>query len=56
MLNDSSLKSAEANVEPFKGVLQLSAVVGSLADIDRAVELARGIAGVKSVKNDMRLE
>ena len=56
VLNDSSLKSAEINVETFKGVVQLSGFVNSQADIDRAVEVARGVAGVKSVKNDMRLK
>ena len=56
VLNDSSLKSAKTKVEIFKGVLQLSGFVHSLADIDRAVEVARGVAGVESVKNDMRLE
>ncbi len=48
------LKSAEINVETFKGIVQLSGFVSSQANINRAVEVARGIRGVKSVKNDMR--
>ena len=56
VLNEPSLKSAEINVETFKGVVQLSGFVSSQADINKAVELARGISGVKSVKNDMRLK
>ncbi|MCD6664673.1 MAG: BON domain-containing protein [Hydrogenophaga sp.] len=56
IFNDASLKSAEINVETFKGVVQLSGFVNSEADINRAVSVARGIAGVKSVKNDMRLK
>jgi hyperosmotically inducible protein len=34
----------------------LTGFVNSQADINRAVELARSVKGVKSVKNDMRLK
>jgi hypothetical protein len=54
ILNDSTLKVNEINVETFKGVVQLSGFVRSQADIDKAVQVARGVSGVKSVKNDMR--
>jgi osmotically-inducible protein OsmY len=53
---EPTLKSAEINVETFKGVVQLSGFVSSQADINKAVEVARGVKGVKSVKNDMRLK
>jgi len=56
IFGDDSLKSSEINVETFKGVVQLSGFVNSQADIDRAVTLARGVKGVTSVKNDMRLK
>ena len=56
ILNDSSLKVNEINVETFKGVVQLSGFVRSQTDIDKAVQVARGVAGVKSVKNDMRVK
>ena len=56
ILNDASLKVAEINVETFKGVVQLSGFVNSREDINRAVVVARGISGVTSVKNDMRLK
>lgn len=55
IFNDSTLKVNEINVETFKGVVQLSGFVNSQADINKAVQVARGVAGVKSVKNDMRL-
>jgi osmotically-inducible protein OsmY len=55
IFNEASLKSAQINVETFKGTVQLSGFVDSRADINRAVEVARGVAGVTSVKNDMRL-
>ena len=56
ILSESSLKSSEINVETFKGVVQLSGFVNSRSDIGRAVEVARSVKGVKSVKNDMRLK
>lgn len=56
IFNDASLKSSEINVETFKGVVQLSGFVNSQADIDRAVEVARKVNGVKSVKNAMRVK
>ena len=56
ILDEPSLKSAEINVETFKGVVQLSGFVSSRADIDKAVQVARGVAGVTSVKNSMRLK
>ncbi len=56
ILKTDSLKSTEINVETFKGVVQLSGFVNSRADINKAVEVARSIKGVTSVKNDMRLK
>ena len=56
MFNEPSLKSAEINVETFKGVVQLSGFVSSTANIDKAVEVARGVKGVTSVSNNMRLK
>jgi osmotically-inducible protein OsmY len=53
VLEDASLKSAEINVETYKGIVQLSGFVRSRADINRAVQVARGVKGVASVKNDM---
>jgi hyperosmotically inducible protein len=56
IFNEPSLKSAEINVETFKGTVQLTGFVSSRADINRAAEVARGVAGVTSVRNDMRLK
>jgi len=54
IFNEPSLKSAEINVETYKGVVQLSGFVNSQADISKATEIARSVKGVTSVKNDMR--
>jgi len=56
IFNEPSLKSTEISVETFKGTVQLSGFVSSRADINKAVELARGVKGVTSVKNDMRVK
>ena len=56
ILNDPELKVTEINVETYKGIVQLSGFVSSKADADKAVEVARGVKGVKSVQNDMRLK
>jgi osmotically-inducible protein OsmY len=56
IFNEPSLKSAEINVETFKRVVQLSGFVGSQADIQKAVAVTQNVAGVASVKNDMRLK
>ena len=56
IFEEPSLKSAEINVETFKGVVQLSGFVNSRADINKAVAVARGVKGVTSVRNDMRLK
>ena len=56
IFNEPTLKSAEINVETFKGVVQLSGFVSSVAAENTAVVVARNVAGVKSVKNDMRLK
>jgi hyperosmotically inducible protein len=56
IFDDSLTKASEINVETYKGVVQLSGFVSSQAAANRAVDLARGVNGVKSVKNDMRLK
>ena len=56
IFEEPGLKSAEINVETFKGVVQLSGFVSSQANINRAVEVARSVKGVTSVKNDMHVK
>jgi osmotically-inducible protein OsmY len=56
LFDEPNLRSGQINVETFKGVVQLSGFVGTREDINRAVEIARGVKGVVSVKNDMRLK
>ena len=56
ILGEPNLKSAEINVETFKGVVQLSGFVSSAENQRVAVSTAQKVAGVKSVKNDMRVK
>lgn len=56
ILADPVLKSAEINVETFKGRVQLSGFVNSQSDINHATAMVRGMKGVTSVANDMRLK
>lgn len=56
LFDEPNLRSGQINVETFKGVVQLSGFVSTQADINRAVEIARSVKGVESVKNDMRLK
>jgi osmotically-inducible protein OsmY len=55
ILNEPTLKVFQINVETYKAVVQLSGFVSTGAEMDKAVDLARAVGGVSSVKNDMRL-
>jgi osmotically-inducible protein OsmY len=56
IFNEPTLKSAEINVETFKGRVQLSGFVSGRDSIDRAVAVAQAVSGVSSVANDMRVK
>jgi osmotically-inducible protein OsmY len=49
---DPTVKATQVQVETFKGTVQLSGFVDSRESAQKAVELARAVKGVKSVKND----
>lgn len=56
ILADPLLRSAEINVETFKGRVQLSGFVNSQAAINHATAMVIGMSGMTSVTNDMRLK
>ena len=56
ILDQPQLKSSEIKVETFKGTVQLRGSVASQSRIDKAVEVARSVDGVRSVKNDLQLK
>ncbi len=51
LVADPELKATEINVETFKGTVQLSGFVATPDHIPKAVQLTRGIEGVKDVRN-----
>ena len=53
LASDDFLKSFQISVESRKGIVQLSGFVDSQSAIDKAGQIARGVEGVKSVKNDL---
>lgn len=56
IFNEPPLKSAEINVETFKGVVQLTSFVSSQTNINKAIDAARSVSDVKSVKDNMRIK
>lgn len=56
LAKDPDVKAYQVSVETYRGVVQLSGFVDSDTNIRRAGELARQIAGVRSVKNDIRVK
>jgi len=56
ILNDANLKFFEIHVATSKGVVELSGSVTSKDAVDKATQVARGVAGVKSVKNDLQVK
>ena len=56
LVADPTTKAHQISVETFQGVVQLSGFVSSQAAMDQAVRITRGIEGVSSVRNDMRIK
>ena len=53
LVADDFLKSFQISVETRKGIVQLSGFVSSQAAVDKAGQIARGVKGVVSVRNDL---
>lgn len=53
LLGDSGLRSFDISVETYDRVVQLSGFVNSQAVRARAGQIAAGVAGVRSVRNDL---
>jgi osmotically-inducible protein OsmY len=56
IFDDPTLRVTDVTVETYNGVVQLSGFVSSRSDINRAVDLALSVTGVKAVRNDMRVK
>jgi osmotically-inducible protein OsmY len=53
LASDDFLKSFQISVESRKGIVQMSGFVDSQKAVDKAGQIARGVEGVKSVRNDL---
>lgn len=53
---DKTVDATNIKVETYKGTVQLSGFAKSQAEINRAVQIARNVVGVQSVKNDVLLK
>ena len=56
LAEDDFLKSFKISVETYKGTVQLSGFVDSQKAVDKASEVASGVKGVKSVKNNLNVK
>lgn len=56
LLADDIVPSRNVKVETTEGVVQLSGTVKNQAQSERAESIAKAIEGVKSVKNDLKVE
>ncbi|MHB1606804.1 MAG: BON domain-containing protein [Leptospirales bacterium] len=55
ILNDSSLKVNEISIKTTRGVVRLRGYVHTQAEVDEAIKVSMGVAGVKSVKNELNV-
>ncbi len=56
LLADPSVKSFDIAVATRKGEVQLSGYVDSQTQINRAIDIARGVEGVQSIKSEMSVK
>ncbi len=56
LLDDADIKSLDFKVETRKGKVQLSGFADNQTQIDRAIAVTRGVAGVKSIENKVDLK
>lgn len=56
LLADADIKSLDFNVETRKGEVMLSGFVDNQAQLDRATNAARAVAGVKGIQNNVVLK
>ena len=54
MARDKQVSALDINVTTYRGVIQLSGFADSKEEAQRAVEIAKQVEGVESVKNAIR--
>jgi osmotically-inducible protein OsmY len=53
---DKTVAATNIHVNTDNGVVHLSGMAKSREEMNRAIDIARGIKGVKSVRNDMQVQ
>lgn len=53
IVNEQALKGFDIHVETMKDVVQLSGFVGTAQQKAQAEQIARGVSGVRGVRNDI---
>lgn len=56
MVADKEVSALHISVETIKGVVHLTGSADTRAEADKAATIARGVAGVKSVVNDIHVK
>ncbi|WP_413772009.1 molecular chaperone OsmY [Klebsiella aerogenes] len=56
LLADDIVPSRKVTVETSNGVVHLSGTLESSKQVDRAADIAKAVTGVKSVKNDLKVQ
>jgi osmotically-inducible protein OsmY len=56
LVEDKDVKAIGVTVSTFKGNVRLAGVATKPIEVDRAMQLASRVAGVKSVTNDIQLK
>lgn len=55
-VQDKTVDATDIKVDTFKGTVQLSGFADDHTEIERAVQIASKVPGVKSVRNDIQLK
>src|SRR5690606_10625385 len=56
LVSDPALKGMEINVDTEGGVVMLSGFVESKAEVDKAMQVAKGVEGVSNVKSAIKVK
>jgi osmotically-inducible protein OsmY len=56
MTTDNDVKAHNINVKTNRGVVTLTGTAATMQESNKAAALARGVTGVKSVENDIRVQ
>ena len=56
MVADKTVSAHNISVDTSQGVVKLTGTAATTQESDKAVQIARGVKGVKAVENDIRVQ